>query len=76
MENQVITRPDRLTEDEQADLLARLREYEIPVNAFARVLDISGTAFQRYLSGKYAMPRTLADLLKAYMAFRDGSNRA
>lgn len=58
----------------EADALRdRLRGYDIPVNATARLLGISDSSMQRFLSGRYDMPEPLAKVLEAVMEFRDGA---
>lgn len=62
-----------LPQDEADALRDRLRNYDLPVNATARVLGISDSSMQRFLSGRYDLPVPLAKVLEAVMDFRDGA---
>lgn len=64
------TSPAVLTEAKTNDLLDRLAAHDIPVNALGRVLGISGSSAQRFLSGRYRMPVALAQVLEGVIAFR------
>ena len=61
---------ERLTADQIAALRAQLKDYDVPVNAAAKLLNISEGSMQRFLSGKYAMPVSMAKVFEAVIEFR------
>ena len=61
---------ERLTTEQGAALRAQLRDYDVPVNAAAKLLNISEGSMQRFFSGKYAMPMCMAKVFEAVIDFR------